>query len=298
MHKYLKAKNVDFTIIIINQTDNWRFNRGQLLNVGELVTRGSHDYIAMHDVDLLPMNDKLPYSYPDDRIAMHLASPNLHPIYHYKNFIGGVMLLQSRDFETIRGLSNRFWGWGREDDELFWRLTTDHPCPKYFTEPQCRAFKMTIKRPEEVVTINTGYKTFNHLHDEKERPRDYSKIGGQWEAGMKRDEDTGVDTSQHTIAKVAVQDVDGFEYLSIHVELACDVAKTPWCKWYEKCLKGFYRAKPEHKVCSVCTRKCWTGFALVGHCTQTTTPTCMKIGRDVTEKEIVANGWPRGTVRH
>lgn len=31
---------------------------------------------------------------------------------------------------------------------------------------------------------------------------------------------------------------------------------------------------------------------------QTTTPTCMKIGRDVTEKEIVANGWPRGTVRH
>ena len=73
------------------------------------MTRGSHDYIAMHDVDLLPMNDKLPYSYPDDRIAMHLASPNLHPIYHYKNFIGGVMLLQSRDFETIRGLSNRFW---------------------------------------------------------------------------------------------------------------------------------------------------------------------------------------------
>ena len=74
MHKYLKAKNVDFTIVIINQTDNWRFNRGQLLNVGELVTRGSHDYIAMHDVDLLPLNDKLPYSFPEDRIAMHLAS--------------------------------------------------------------------------------------------------------------------------------------------------------------------------------------------------------------------------------
>ena len=161
MHKFLKAKNVDFTIVIINQTDNWRFNRGQLLNVGELVTRGSHDYIAMHDVDLLPMNDKLPYSYPDDRIAMHLASPNLHPIYHYKNFIGGVMLLQSRDFETIRGLSNRFWGWGREDDELFWRLTTEHPCPSYFAKPECvdgtdKNFIMTIKRPEEVVSIDTG----------------------------------------------------------------------------------------------------------------------------------------------
>lgn len=63
------------------------------------------------------------------------------------------MLLQSRDFETIRGLSNRFWGWGREDDELFWRLTTDHPCPLYFTKPKCvdnKQFMMTIKRPEEV----------------------------------------------------------------------------------------------------------------------------------------------------
>lgn len=46
-----------------------------------------------------------------------------------------------------------------------------------------------------------------------------------------------MDTSQHTIAKVAVQDVDGFEYLSIHVELACDVAKTPWCKWYVTAIK-------------------------------------------------------------
>jgi hypothetical protein len=110
MHRFLKKNGIDFTIIIINQTDNWRFNRGQLLNVGEIVTRGSHDYIAMHDVDLLPMNDNLPYTYPKDQVAMHLASPKLHPMYHYKNFIGGVMVLQSRDFRTINGLSNNFWG--------------------------------------------------------------------------------------------------------------------------------------------------------------------------------------------
>lgn len=298
MHKFLSKKGIDFNIVIINQTDNWRFNRGQLLNVGELLTRGSHDYIAMHDVDLLPMNDNLPYSYPDDRVAMHLASPKLHPIYHYPNFIGGVMLLQNRDYETINGLSNQFWGWGREDDELFWRLTTQHSCPAYFPKPQCSEFKMKIVRPEEVVTINTGYKTFNHLHDEKERPRDYSKVGGQWKAGLERDKETGVDTSKHKVVRIAVQDVKGYPYLRVDVELACNAEKTPWCKWYEKCLRGFYRAKPEHKVCSVCTKKCWTGFALVGECSQTTTPACKKIGRDVSELEVMTYGWPRGTVRH
>lgn len=61
----------------------------------------------MHDVDLLPMNDELPYSIPDSNVAMHLASPKLHPLYHYKNFIGGVMLLRNTDFELFNGLSNR-----------------------------------------------------------------------------------------------------------------------------------------------------------------------------------------------
>jgi hypothetical protein len=35
----------------------------------------------MHDVDLLPQNDILPYEYPEDGVAMHLASPKLHPMY-------------------------------------------------------------------------------------------------------------------------------------------------------------------------------------------------------------------------
>lgn len=46
-------------------------------------------------------------------------------------------------------------------------------------------------RPEEVVKITTGYHTFNHLHDASERPRDYSKVGDQWEAGLHRDKVTG-----------------------------------------------------------------------------------------------------------
>ena len=56
-------QGVDHRIFVINQTDDWRFNRGQLINVGFLLAKQSCDYIVMHDVDLLPMNKNLSYKY-------------------------------------------------------------------------------------------------------------------------------------------------------------------------------------------------------------------------------------------
>ena len=41
-------------IWVVNQADSWRFNRAALINVGFKESSSSCDYIAMHDVDLLP----------------------------------------------------------------------------------------------------------------------------------------------------------------------------------------------------------------------------------------------------
>jgi len=39
--------------IIINQTDNLRFNRASLLNIGSLQANEENcDYIALHDIDI------------------------------------------------------------------------------------------------------------------------------------------------------------------------------------------------------------------------------------------------------
>lgn len=46
----------------------------------------------MHDVDLLPLNKNLSYSYPEKQ-PFHVAAPNLHPRYHYSNFVGGILLV-------------------------------------------------------------------------------------------------------------------------------------------------------------------------------------------------------------
>ena len=44
------------------------------------------DYVALHDVDLLPINPKLAYTFP--AYPFHVSAPWLHPNYHYKTFIG------------------------------------------------------------------------------------------------------------------------------------------------------------------------------------------------------------------
>jgi xylosylprotein 4-beta-galactosyltransferase len=122
MYQFLNRQRLQHQIWVINQVDKHRFNRASLINVGFLLSRAHGcDYIAMHDVDLLPLNDKLNYSYPQDG-PFHVSSPELHPRYHYATFVGGILLLTATHFEKLNGLSNLFWGWGREDDEFYLRI--------------------------------------------------------------------------------------------------------------------------------------------------------------------------------
>ena len=54
----------------------------------------------MHDVDLLPLNKELNYGYPELG-PFHVAGPNLHPKYHYKTFVGGILLINTEHFMTV-----------------------------------------------------------------------------------------------------------------------------------------------------------------------------------------------------
>lgn len=114
--KYLQSKSIDFKIYIINQIDQYRFNRASLINVGFLISMNDCDYMAMHDVDLLPLSNKLDYSYPQNGLY-HLSASGIHPEYDYKTFIGGILIVNKNDFIQTNGMSNRYWGWGKEDDE-------------------------------------------------------------------------------------------------------------------------------------------------------------------------------------
>ena len=77
-----------------------RFNRASLINVGFLESGNDTDYIAMHDVDLLPLNEQLDYGFPEAG-PFHVASPELHPLYHYKTYVGGILLLTKQHYEMV-----------------------------------------------------------------------------------------------------------------------------------------------------------------------------------------------------
>jgi xylosylprotein 4-beta-galactosyltransferase len=121
LSNFLLQQNIPHHIFILNQADRYRFNRASLINVGFLFVQSDFDYIAMHDVDLLPLNDALKYDYPQ-KGPFHVAAPHLHPKYHYATFVGGILLMNNKHFKLVNGMSNKYWGWGLEDDEFYVRI--------------------------------------------------------------------------------------------------------------------------------------------------------------------------------
>jgi hypothetical protein len=113
---HMRARFKDAFIGIIEQYDDQPFNRGKLINIGFAYYRHLFDYFAAHDVDMLPT--KADYSYPEN--PTHIATKVEQFKYKmpFDDYFGGVTLFNNKDYETINGFSNNFWGWGGEDDEL------------------------------------------------------------------------------------------------------------------------------------------------------------------------------------
>jgi len=106
-----------------------KFNLGMIKNIGYVIANDEskeeeNPYFVLSDIDLLPsqllIDDYL--KYPDNPI--HLA--NLGTRYNTegknKDFLGGVVSFNSKDFESCNGYPNHYWGWGGEDESLKYRL--------------------------------------------------------------------------------------------------------------------------------------------------------------------------------
>ena len=60
---YLDKKDIDYEIIIVEQTEKNNFNRGKLLNIGFLKAEELKcDYIVFHDIDMLPIDADYSYT--------------------------------------------------------------------------------------------------------------------------------------------------------------------------------------------------------------------------------------------
>ncbi|XP_061580829.1 beta-1,4-galactosyltransferase 7 [Cololabis saira] len=210
MHTFLSRKKIRHQILVVNQVDHYRFNRASLINVGYLESGNDTDYLAMHDVDLLPLNPDLDYGFPQDG-PFHVASPDLHPLYHYKTYVGGILLLSKKHYQLCNGMSNRFWGWGREDDEFYRRL---------------RKAQLQLFRP---TGITTGYQTFHHIHDPAWRKRDQKRVATQKQEQFKVDPEGGLTNLRYQVELRQELSIGGAPCTVINAKLECDEVQTPWC---------------------------------------------------------------------
>jgi len=114
----------EFHVIRVEQVDMKQlFNRGKLSNVGIYwaLKELDPDCICVHDVDLLPFPGisylECEESYHLPEVFSHLKWTEKYPFY-----FGGAVTMSPNLWIKTNGFSNAYWGWGKEDDDLWFRV--------------------------------------------------------------------------------------------------------------------------------------------------------------------------------
>lgn len=138
IQNHLKEQEVTATIYLVEQPFGQPFNRGMIKNIGAYIANLSadHDFLCFHDIDLLP-------------IDILFSTLPLHPCrpFHYfqrhdnhyldicpektftESYFGGILTIPTNCFKKVNGYSNKYWGWGCEDDDLLIRFFTHGEIP-------------------------------------------------------------------------------------------------------------------------------------------------------------------------
>ena len=160
MHPILQRQQLEYVIIVVDQSGESRFNRAMLMNIGyaeslKLIGNGTpiQCYI-FHDVDLLPEDDRGLYTCQDKSIHLSAYIDKFNYKIPYAAIFGGASAIPRTHFELINGFSNVYFGWGGEDDDVHDRLLH---------------LKLPIKRYDKEVL---RYKMIKHEHEKTNKAND------------------------------------------------------------------------------------------------------------------------------
>lgn len=125
MHPFLMRQQLNYRIVVVEQTGDIAFNRAKLLNIGFVETlKVDHqvDCFIFHDVDLLPQNDYNIYACTHNPRHMYSAVDTFRYHLPYRYMFGGAVAILQVHFKKANGFSNKFYGWGGEDDDMYGRI--------------------------------------------------------------------------------------------------------------------------------------------------------------------------------
>lgn len=175
LHPFLMKQQIEYGVYIVEQAAGAQFNRASLMNVGfvEALKQRTWDCMVFHDVDLLPMDDRNLYTCPDQPRHMSVAVDTFGFKLPYTSIFGGVSAMTVKQFRTVNGFSNSFWGWGGEDDDMSNRLKhVGFHIARYpinIARYTMLSHKKEKANPKRYEKLNTGSKRFdsdglNSLH--------------------------------------------------------------------------------------------------------------------------------------
>ncbi|XP_073511280.1 beta-1,4-galactosyltransferase 1-like isoform X2 [Phyllobates terribilis] len=124
MHPLLQKQQADYGVYVVEQHGKSTFNRAKLMNIGykEAVKEYDYNCFIFSDVDIIPMDQRNLYSCSKNPKHMSNSLDKFNFRLQYKTLFGGVVAFTKEQFLKVNGFSNKFWGWGGEDDELYQRV--------------------------------------------------------------------------------------------------------------------------------------------------------------------------------
>jgi len=149
LHPFLQRQQISYCIVVAEQTNAGKFNKGLLMNAAFQEFKNLYDFncVVFHDVDMLPENDKNMYLCKKDPVHLSPKINKYNYRYPYGTDFGGVTMMSRDQYELVNGHTNLFWGWGKEDADMEFRLRTK---------------SLPIAKPDD---IDTGrYTMLGHVH--------------------------------------------------------------------------------------------------------------------------------------
>lgn len=117
----LTEQSINHRLLVCEQESGGLFNKGVLFNAGLYYGADWTDYYCLHDVDAVPITAN--YLCPSQplRLVTKLVDSS-HGDTREPRYFGGAITVRREQVFAANGFSNEYWGWGKEDDDFFFRL--------------------------------------------------------------------------------------------------------------------------------------------------------------------------------
>ena len=117
----LNEQSIKHRILVVEQEAGRLFNRGKLINVGMHYRAEQSDYYCIHDVDAIPIVAN--YACPSQPLRLVNTIHSANAVQQRTSYyFSGVLSVRKEQVFAAHGFSNEYWGWGKEDDDFFFRL--------------------------------------------------------------------------------------------------------------------------------------------------------------------------------